>query len=119
MGARLNPFAHGSHRAVDTCALSLKWSFQLLLDLGGHRTFISRHGLNDDDLAHELGLDKWVDGDNYSPSLALATLRKCARSFQGDHPNTRYPDNLASNLEALGALLALPEAELQVLAFAY
>lgn len=117
MGARLNPFAHGSHRAVDTCALSLKWSFQLLLDLGGHRTFISRHGLNDDDLAHELGLAKWVDGDNYSPALALATLRKCARSFQGDHPNTRYPDNLASNLEALGALLALPEAELQVLGF--
>ncbi len=34
MGTRLNPFAHGSRRAVDTCALSLKWSFQLLLDLG-------------------------------------------------------------------------------------
>jgi len=117
MAARLNPFAHGSYRAVDTCALSLKWSFQLLLELGGHRTFIGRHGLNDDDLAHELGLAKWVDDDRYSPAVALTTLRKCARSFQEDHPSTPYPDNLASNLEALGDLLALPEAELQVLGF--
>lgn len=37
MAARLNPFAHGSYRAVDTCALSLKWSFQRLLKLGEQR----------------------------------------------------------------------------------
>ena len=36
--------------------LSLKWSFQLLLDLE-HRTFIGRHGFNDDDLAYELALE--------------------------------------------------------------
>ena len=63
MGTRLTPFAHDSRRACDTCALSLKWSFQLLLDLGGHRNLISRHGFNDDDLARELGLAKWVDRD--------------------------------------------------------
>lgn len=117
MAARLNPFANGSYRAVDTCALSIKWSFQLLLELGGHRTFIGRHGFNDDDLAHELGLTQWVDDDRYNPSLALTTLRKCARSFPEDHPSTPYPDNPASNLEALGDLLALPDAELQVLGF--
>jgi hypothetical protein len=99
------------------CALSLKWSFQLLLDLGGHRTFISRHGLNDEDLAHELGLAKWIDGDNYSPALALATLRKGARSFNTDPLYAPYPDSLATNLEALGELLGLADAELQVLGF--
>lgn len=35
MGRRLSPFAHGSRRAADTCTLSLKWCYQLLLDLGG------------------------------------------------------------------------------------
>ena len=35
MGTLLPPFAHNSRRAADTCALSLKWSFQLLLDQGG------------------------------------------------------------------------------------
>ena len=66
MGRRLSPFAHGSRRAADTCTLSLKWCYQLLLDLGGHRSFINRHGLSEDDLAHELGLAEWLDDDQYS-----------------------------------------------------
>lgn len=117
MGTRLTPFANGSHRAVDTCTLSLKWSFQLLLDLGGHRNFINRHGLNDDDLGRELGMAKWVDSDDFNPALALATLRRSARTFHDDNPDAPYPDCLATNLEALGELLALDSAELQVLGF--
>ncbi|SCW81553.1 ATP-binding protein [Pseudomonas sp. NFACC05-1] len=118
MGTRLTPFAHDSRRAADTCALSLKWSFQLLLDLGGHRNLISRHGLNDDDLARELGLAKWVDHvDEYNPALVLSALRRSARSFQTSHPDTPYPDRLGSNLEALGGLLGLADAELRILGF--
>jgi hypothetical protein len=102
MGTRFPPFAFDGRRAVDTCALSLKWSFQLLLDLGGHRTFVGRHGFNDDDLAYELALEKWLDDEQYKPALALAALRKSARTFQATHPQVDYPDNLAANLEALG-----------------
>lgn len=117
MGTRLTPYAHDSRRAADTCALSLKWSFQLMLDLGGHRNLISRHGLNDDDLARELGLAKWVDRDEYSPPQALSALRRAARAFEASNPDTPYPDRLGSNLEALGTLLGLEEAELRVLGF--
>lgn len=117
MGTRFPPFAFDGRRTVDTCALSLKWSFQLLLDLGGHRTFIGRHGFNDDDLAYELALEKWLDDDQYKPAPALAALRKSARTFQATHPQVDYPDNLAANLEALRVLLGLSEAELQVLGF--
>ena len=117
MGSRLHPFAFDSRRTVDTCTLSLKWSFQLLLDLGAHRTFIGRHGLNDDDLGYELGIAKWVDDDHYKPALALAALRKSARAFTAEHPQVDYPDNLAANLEALGELLSFSEADLQVLGF--
>lgn len=117
MGHRLTPFGHDSRRAVDTCPLSLKWSYQLLLELGGHRNFICRHGFNDDDLAQELGLGKWVDSDDYTAALALAALRKSARTFDSDFPDAGYPDNLASNLEALGELLGLTEAELRILGF--
>lgn len=56
MPTPLTPFAHYSPRAADTCPLSLKWSFQLLLDLGGHRNFLGRHGFNDDNLALGLSL---------------------------------------------------------------
>ncbi len=117
MGGRFSPFANGSPRAVDTCPLSLKWSYRMLLELGGHRTFISRHGFNDDELAHELGLGKWVDADDYSPTRALIALRRSARSFHAEHPEADYPDNLGKNLEALGSLLGLTEAELQILGF--
>lgn len=117
MGTRLTPFAHDSRRAADTCALSLKWSFQLLLDLGGHRNLISRHGFNDDDLAREVGLTKWVDRDEYSQPQALSALRRAARAFEASNLDTPYPDRLGSNLEALGTLLGLEEEELRVLGF--
>ncbi|BAP41548.1 ATPase central domain-containing protein [Pseudomonas sp. StFLB209] len=113
----LAPIAHNSPRAEDTCALSLKWCYQLLLELGGHRTFISRHGLNDDDLAVELGLGKWLDADEASPVQLRRALRGAARQFDVDHPCLTYPDRLAANLMALGELLALNETELQVLGF--
>ncbi|WP_363321680.1 hypothetical protein [Pseudomonas sp. 21LCFQ02] len=59
--------------------MSLKWCYQLLLELGEHRTFIRRHGLNDDDLAVELGLGKWVDADEASPVQLRRALRGAAR----------------------------------------
>lgn len=117
MHSPLTPFAPDNLRAVDTCPLSLKWCFQLLLELGGHRNFLGRHGFDDDDLALGLGLAKWVDNENYSPADVLTTMRQDARTFQADHPHASYPDRLGSNLEALGTLLKLSEAQLRVLGF--
>lgn len=117
MATQLHPFIPDSRRANDTCALSLKWSFQVLLELGGHRTFVGRHCLSDDDLAYELNLDQWVDCDTYKPALALEHLRKNARKFHASQPRVGYPDNLAANLDALGTLLKLSQAQLQVLGF--
>lgn len=117
MPTPLTPFAHDNPRAADTCLLSLKWSFQLLLDLGGHRNFLGRHGFNDDDLALGLGLAEWVDNDDYSRVHALTALRREARKFADDHPQASYPDHLTNNLEELGTLLALSEVQLRVLGF--
>lgn len=117
MPTRLTPFAHNSLRAADTCPLSLKWSFQLMLDLGGHRTFIGRDGFNDDELARELGLAAWVDDNDYNATQALKALRQNACAFKVDYPQAPYPDRLASNIQSLGALLQLSDAELRVLGF--
>lgn len=54
---RNNVRSSGPHNA-DTCALPLKWSFMMMLDLGRHRNLIQRHGFNDDELAIELGLQR-------------------------------------------------------------
>ncbi len=117
MRTALTPFAPDNQRIDDTCPLSLKWCFQLLLELGGHRNLLGRHGFNDDDLALGMGLGKWVEADDYSAADALKGLRQGARKLQADHPQVSYPDSLGNNLEELGTLLKLNEAELRILGF--
>lgn len=114
---RITPIAHSRPSSADTCALSLQWSCRLLLELGGHRTFITRSGFNDNDLAHEIGLGQWVDNEAFTPAKALAALRRQARELSTCNAPLVYPDQLATNLEALGELLALSDIELQVLGF--
>lgn len=114
----LNPLApSNSSHEDDTCHLTMKWAYQMLLELGAHRSFINRHGFGDDGLAAELGLAEWVDNDGYMATKALSALRRQARGFNVDHPKPQYPDQLGNNLQMLGRLLNLNEAELQVLGF--
>jgi transitional endoplasmic reticulum ATPase len=117
MFPHLRPTAHISLRGVDTCPLSLKWAHQILLELGAHRAFISRHGLGDEGLAIELGLVEWIDHDDYTQAKALSTLRRQSRKFHAEHPSPQYPDRLGANLIALGKLLDLDDAALQVMGF--
>jgi SpoVK/Ycf46/Vps4 family AAA+-type ATPase len=117
MRTTLTPFAADDQRAADTCPLSLKWSFQLLLELGGHRNLLGRQGFNDDGLALGMGLGKWVEADDYSAADALKGLRQGARKLQVEHPIVSYPERLGNNLEELGTLLKLNEAELRILGF--
>lgn len=117
MFPHLRPTAHAVLRGVDTCPLSLKWAYHMLLELGAHRAFISRHGLGDEGLAMELGLTEWIDHDDFNQAKALTALRRQARKFHSEHPAPPYPDQLGVNLAALGTLLDLDDAALQVLGF--
>ena len=117
MFPHLRPTAHNSLRGVDTCPLSLKWAYQVLLELGAHRAFVSRHGLGDEGLAIELGLVDWIDHDDFTQAKALSALRRQARKFHSEHPSPHYPDRLGDNLTALGNLLDLDDTALQVLGF--
>lgn len=110
------PRASGPHSS-DTCALSLKWAFMLMLDLGGHRNFVQRHHFNDDDLAAELGLQELVDADDFSPALALRRLRGEREAFDLAFPVPGYPDRLEANLQALGELIGLDVVEQRILGF--
>ncbi len=106
----------GPHNA-DTCALTLKWSFMMMLDLGGHRNLIQRHGFNDDDLAIELGLQALIDEEDFHPRQALLRLKGERKLFDETFTDCDYPDLLEENLEALGELLGLDAAELRILGF--
>lgn len=106
--------ASGPHNP-DACALSIKWAFQLMLDLNGYRHLFQPHGLNDDELAHELGLGRLVDSCQYSPPLALRELEQERKAFDSAYPAPDFPTQLRSNLTALGELLELDETELKIL----
>lgn len=113
---RSNVRSSGPHNA-DTCALTLKWSFMMMLDLGGHRNLIQRHGFNDDELAIELGLQALIDEEDFHPRQALLRLKGERKLFDETFTTYDYPDMLEENLEALGELLELDAAELRILGF--
>lgn len=113
---RNNVRSSGPHNA-DTCALTLKWSFMMMLDLGGHRNLIQRHGFNDDELAIELGLQALIDEEDFHPRQALLRLKGERKLFDETFTTYDYPDMLEENLEALGELLGLDVAELRILGF--
>ena len=113
---RSNVRSSGPHNA-DTCALTLKWSFMMMLDLGGHRNLIQRHGFNDDELAIELGLQALIDEEDFHPRQALLRLKGERKLFDETSTTYDYPDMLEENLEALGELLGLDVAELRILGF--
>lgn len=114
--------SHDSNRSSgphspDTCALSLKWAFKLMLDLGGHRNLIQRQYFNDDELATELGLRVLIDDDGFKPSQALLRLRAERKAFDMHYCEAGYPDRLSHNLKALARLIELDDAELSILGF--
>jgi len=41
------------------------WMLRILVPLQGHRKFIDKTSLYDDDIARALGLDDWVDRDEH------------------------------------------------------
>lgn len=103
-------------QGTDSCPLSRQWTYAIVLDLGGHRQLIQRHGFNDDDLAAELGLEALIE-DEFDPRQALALLRRERRRFMNTHANFGYPDRMEENLQALANLVGLNEAERHVLGF--
>ncbi|MQT75007.1 AAA family ATPase [Pseudomonas helleri] len=108
--------ASGPHSS-DTCALSLKLVFMLMLDLGGHRNFIQRHHFNDDEIAAELGLQELVDAEDFSPAMALRRLKRERLAFDLAFPAPDYPDRLQANVQALGQLIGLDAIEQRILGF--
>ncbi|TBW39914.1 AAA family ATPase [Azotobacter chroococcum] len=101
----------------DTCALALKWSFRLMVELQGHRHLLTRETIEDYEVARELGLEKWVEAETYNRLRAVQQLRRNARQFESGNPEADYPEPLGSNLQALAQLIGLDGTEIQLLGF--
>ena len=96
------------------------WMLRILVPLQGHRKFIDKTRLYDDDIARALGLDDWIDMDeeDFDPRAVLRILRaqhQAAEQEQADQARDDSP--LHRNLGRLAPLMGLTPAEQTVLEF--
>lgn len=96
------------------------WMFRVLVDLGAHRDFVQKGGLNDDGLAEATRLTHWRSDqtDRYEQARALADLRKNAAAAKAAHRKPAIPRTLTANGKRLARLVGLSTAERQILEFA-
>ena len=98
-------------------ALVKLWILRILLDLGGHREFIGRHGFSDDGLERLFDLE--VPDEPFlgvDEGKLLRMLRDRYREIKRLRPGLDSGP-LTENLHWLGSELGLTAAEKQVLAF--
>lgn len=94
------------------------WILKILLDLNGHREFMSAmRGFSDDNIAYFLGLGKFVDVYNSEQKKKIFTImRKRLRKL--DHINPRKCSNpLKKNIEKISSLIKLNKIEKDILIF--
>lgn len=106
------------------------WILRMLVSLGGHKKFISQHGLTEDSLAKALGLAHWLDPDESDHELpspesrefnsrgCLVELRAIHRQAEKQSGNIELPIPLGRNVARLAKLLDLSPADVDTLAFA-
>ena len=96
------------------------WLLRLLVTLGGHRDFVSPHGLTNDTLADALGLGEWLDprGPEYDPRAVRQMLRKLHAASEHTRKRAMVPKRLRANTARLAALVGLSETDCRVLEFA-
>lgn len=104
----------------DTPPVVKLWLYRILIELGGHKSFIKRGGLSDDGLAEAVGLSCWTDDqtDRFVASEALSDLRARARAAEARSRQPGIPRTLSANAQRLARLLGLSTCERQVLEFA-
>ncbi|WP_156925542.1 AAA family ATPase [Thioalkalivibrio paradoxus] len=92
----------------------------MLVPLGGHREFVSAHGLMNDALAEALDLGEWVDpmGPEYDPRAVRLALRSLHAAAERSRQRATVPERLRANTARLAALVGLSDTDRRVLEFA-
>lgn len=114
------------------------WLLRILVPLGGHKKFVNRVMIENDDLCGAVGLGHWVDNpDSPTPKdpeedlfqgvkqssdfpyrQFMAELRGAHREAERRLGKTPLPGYLQTNIERLSALVGLNELEGRLLGFA-
>ncbi len=96
-----------------------QWLLRILVPLGGHRDFLERHWVANDEIAQAVGLNEWLENPNaaYCPGDALAVLRRMHRLAEQKQWVYRPPKALANNVAQIAKLVGLNQVEVRILEF--
>ena len=96
------------------------WLLRLLVALGGHREFLSRHGFSNDAIAEVIGLAHWVDPSprEFEASIVRTELRQLHWAAETKWHGTSAPIELQNNVARLARLVGLSNTDCRILEFA-
>ena len=96
------------------------WILRLLVPLGGHRNFVSKHGFSDEKLANLLGFGELLDKDiNDSRLTAVrAELRRLHQDAEREMTGIAISLCLSRNIERLSNLVGLSDIDTRIIEFA-
>lgn len=96
------------------------WMLRMLMIGGGHRQFVLKHSLGNDEVALALGIsdsDFEDEEGSYDPRLAMRALREMHARAERQAARARLPRVLTGNLQRLGDMIGLSEIDRKLLAF--
>jgi SpoVK/Ycf46/Vps4 family AAA+-type ATPase len=91
----------------------------MLITLGGHRSFLQRHGFQNDNLAEQLTVAYLEHEPSFDQAKALFVLRHRLQETEAIHQQTPlgYPEVFKKNLLRLQEELSLNDHEIKILGF--
>lgn len=108
-----------SLRNADVDNIVHLWLLRMLVQLAGHRSFITMRGFNNDALAESIGLARWIDPEDFSfdPNAALSELRKLGQAAERRFGGADVPRHLKRNVNQLAVLVGLSDTDCRILEF--
>jgi len=94
------------------------WILKILLDLNGHREFMSSmRGFTDDTLAYFLGLDKFVDEYEDKDKKEIFKMMRDRLDVLESTERLKFPKTLKQNIKKVMKLISLTKVEKDILIF--
>ncbi|EKU81771.1 hypothetical protein HMPREF9710_02963 [Massilia timonae CCUG 45783] len=95
------------------------WILRILMPLGGHRELVRPRGFKEEGVARVLGLEKWIDPEDFDfdPAVVRTRLRELHRQAERTAERA-LPAVLEANLKRLAALVGMSDTECRILGFA-
>jgi len=109
--------SEGSETVDDLTRL---WILRLLVPLGVHRSLLTRHGVQNEEIVTAIGLSEWIDPDagDFDLGTARAKLREIHAEAERCLREAKAPAVLRANIDRLAQLLGLSAVDCQILEFA-